>query len=66
MTVINRGALPQGQSGATGTVGVKGQKVSDIDGRRFTRSLDFFVLHHVCSQEAEGGTGGEEKQLKLL
>lgn len=58
MTVINRGALPQGQPGAAVTIGVKGQKVSDIGGRRSAQCLGLFVLHRVCSQEAEGGTGG--------
>lgn len=47
MTVINRGALPQGQPAAAGTIGVKGQKVSGIGGRRSAQSL--FVLHRVCS-----------------
>lgn len=58
MTVINGCALPQGQPGATGTIGVKGQKVSDLSGRRSTQCMGLFVLHLVCSQEAEGGTGG--------
>lgn len=62
MTVINRGALPQGQPGAAGTIGVKGQKVSDIGGRHSTQCLGLSVLHRVCSQR-EGQV--EETQFKL-
>lgn len=62
MTVINRGAVSQGQPGATGTIGVKGQKVSDICGRRSTQCLGLSVLHRVCSHR-EGQM--EETQSKL-
>lgn len=58
MTVINRSARLQGQPGAAGIIGVKGQKVSETGGRRSTQCLGLFVLHRVCSQEAEGGKGG--------
>lgn len=44
MTVINRGAPLQGQPGAMGAIGVKGQKVSDIGGRRSSQCLGLFVL----------------------
>lgn len=53
MTVINRGALPQGQPGAAATVGVKGQKVSGIGGRRSLQCLGLLALQRLCSREKQ-------------
>lgn len=53
MTVINRGALPQGQPGAAASIGVKGQKVSGIGGRRSPQCLGLLVLQCVCSREKQ-------------
>lgn len=60
MAAINPGALPQGQPGAAASIGVKGQKVSDggKGGGGLYTTLGVFLLDRLCSQAAEGGTGG--------
>lgn len=56
--VINRGLLPQGQRGAAGTAGMKGQKVSHAGGRCHLWLLALFVLPAPRLARRRGGAVG--------